>query len=211
MVSRPYPVDPDAPIAVGRKSFQNEHTGKQALARPLLGAFFFLTVCASIRGEQLPIKTYTTSDGLPRNVINRIVRDSHGFLWFCTAEGLSRFDGYAFTNYGVKQGLPDRDVRDLIETHSGEYWVATHNGMARFNPNAVPANSAQGKKEDGTKAEPEPRFDTYATNWNPEARHVMALLEDRNGTMWCGTPAGLCQLKRLTANGSSGWWTSEPR
>src|SRR5213594_1641639 len=51
--------------------------------------------------ERLPLKTYTTADGLAHNVINKIVRDSRGFLWFCTVEGLSRFYGYTFTTYGV--------------------------------------------------------------------------------------------------------------
>jgi len=65
---------------------------------PLLPAIvlgFELAVLA----EQLPVKKYTTSDGLIRDYITRIVVDSHGFLWFCTPEGLSRFDGYTFTNY----------------------------------------------------------------------------------------------------------------
>jgi hypothetical protein len=35
------------------------------------------------------------------------VRDSRGFLWFCTREGLSRFLGYTFTTYGTEQGLPN--------------------------------------------------------------------------------------------------------
>ena len=34
------------------------------------------------------------------------------------------------------------------------------------------------------------------TNWNPESRHVMRLLEDRDGTLWCGTSAGLGRLER---------------
>jgi streptogramin lyase len=50
--------------------------------------------------ERLPVKIYTTADGLGHNSVNRIVRDSRGFLWFCTLEGLSRFDGYSFTTYG---------------------------------------------------------------------------------------------------------------
>jgi len=54
----------------------------------------------------LPLKYYTTADGLAHNEINKIVRDSRGFLWFCTADGLSRFDGYTFTNFGTDQGLP---------------------------------------------------------------------------------------------------------
>jgi ligand-binding sensor domain-containing protein len=50
--------------------------------------------------EQLPVKTYTVADGLAHNRVKRIVQDSHGFLWFCTADGLSRFDGYRFTVRG---------------------------------------------------------------------------------------------------------------
>ena len=66
--------------------------------------------------ERLPLKAYTVADGLPNNVINKIVRDSRGFLWFCTSEGLSRFDGYTFTNYGVDQGLPQRSRNCLRAT-----------------------------------------------------------------------------------------------
>src|SRR5215471_13483629 len=91
-----------------------------------------------VLAERLPIRVYTTADGLPRDQINRIVRDSRGFLWFCTPEGLSRFDGYAFTNYTTDQGLPSRNVNDLLETRSGVYWVATSNGIARFNPTGKP-------------------------------------------------------------------------
>jgi ligand-binding sensor domain-containing protein len=49
-----------------------------------------------VNAERLPIKTYTTADGLPHSSIHRIVRDSRGFLWFCTGDGLSRFDGLLF-------------------------------------------------------------------------------------------------------------------
>jgi len=67
-----------------------------------------LTLLAFLRvtAERLPLKTYTTADGLGHNSIN-IVRDSRGFLWFCTFEGLSSFDGYTFTTYGRKD-LQDR-------------------------------------------------------------------------------------------------------
>ena len=57
---------------------------------------FCITNCSTLHAERLPVKTYTTADGLSRDQINRILQDSHGFLWFCTAEGLSRFDGFEF-------------------------------------------------------------------------------------------------------------------
>jgi hypothetical protein len=35
--------------------------------------------------ELLPIRSYSTADGL---AADRIVPDSRGFIWFCTPEGL---------------------------------------------------------------------------------------------------------------------------
>jgi ligand-binding sensor domain-containing protein len=74
------------------------------------GLFFLLVIGAinfsTLQAKKLPVKTYTTADVLGGDQINRIVQDSHGFLWFCTAEGLSRFDGYEFTNYTTADGPP---------------------------------------------------------------------------------------------------------
>src|SRR6185295_16212489 len=73
--------------------------------------------------EVLPLRFYTTSDGLAHDHVTRIVRDSRGLLWFCTSEGLSRFDGYQFKNYGRDEGLPHRNITDLLELPDGRYWV----------------------------------------------------------------------------------------
>jgi hypothetical protein len=56
--------------------------------------------------ERLPLRPYTVADGLAHNVVNKILRDRRGLIWFGTDDGLSRFDGYAFTTFGVEQGLP---------------------------------------------------------------------------------------------------------
>src|SRR4051794_39582690 len=106
--------------------------------RLLLAGLAWLMLAASAAAERLPLKAYTTADGLPHNEINRIVRDSRGFLWFCTGDGLSRFDGYGFTNFGTAQGLPHRTVNDLLETRDGRLWVATSLGLALFDPAGVP-------------------------------------------------------------------------
>jgi PAS domain S-box-containing protein len=140
--------------------------------------FFFLLIVPSLsaHAERLPIKTYTTADGLARDSISRIVRDSHGFLWFCTSEGLSRFDGYKFTNYGLDQGLPSRVVNDLLETRGGVYWVATNNGLCRFNPDAA----TQG--EVGSQS----RF-TFDYQGEETRDHIIeAVIEDHSGVVWCG-------------------------
>src|SRR3954464_5202810 len=81
--------------------------------------------------ERLPVKVYTAADGLAHNSVHRIVSDKSGLLWFCTAEGLSRFDGYGFRNFGTADGLPEAHVYDILETRSGDYWVATAGGLCR--------------------------------------------------------------------------------
>jgi len=54
----------------------------------LLRALLLLCLIAaapwSAPAEQLPIKTYTTADGLVNDDVRRVFQDSHGFLWFCT-------------------------------------------------------------------------------------------------------------------------------
>src|SRR5258708_19731904 len=84
----------------------------------------FLAAAAG-RAEQLPIKAYNTADGLAHNHINSIRQDSRGFIWICTDEGLSRFDGYRFTNYTQAQGLPHAYANDLLETRAAVYCVPT--------------------------------------------------------------------------------------
>lgn len=95
------------------------HAAGPPIHKAIFGSLLSLLVAAfsiPAHAERLPLKTYTTADGLAHNEINKIVRDSRGFLWFCTADGLSRFDGYTFTNFGTEQGLPHANVTDLLET-----------------------------------------------------------------------------------------------
>ncbi|MBI4469925.1 MAG: hypothetical protein HY650_11460 [Acidobacteria bacterium] len=142
---------------------------------------FVIFLCfPEAHAERLPIKAYTTTDGLSQNVVNRIVRDARGFLWFCTEDGLSRYDGYAFTNYRKEQGLPDARVRDLLETREGEYWVATGGGLCRFDP----------------IGQPSPRFTVFYPGEGARERSVTTLLQDRSGTIWCGTGRGLFKVDR---------------
>jgi signal transduction histidine kinase/ligand-binding sensor domain-containing protein len=156
--------------------------GTARQTRPILSAFLFLAmffVPRPIAGEQLPMRRYSTADGLASDAVTCVKHDSHGFLWFCTAEGLSRFDGYSFTNYSMDQGLPDRLVTDFLETRNGDYWVGTYRGVAHFNPKP-------GKNQ--------PFFTFYSPDATEHAQHVNALFQDRKGAIWMATNDGVFQL-----------------
>jgi hypothetical protein len=50
-------------------------------------------------GERLPIRVFTTAGGLGSSFVDGVFRDSRGFLWFSTRDGLSRFDGSRFITF----------------------------------------------------------------------------------------------------------------
>jgi ligand-binding sensor domain-containing protein len=148
----------------------------------LLGMAVAVSSFAS--AERLPVKTYTTADGLGHNNVNRIVRDSRGFLWFCTFEGLSRFDGYSFTTYGVDHGLPSPVINDLLETREGQYWVATGAGLCRFNPKGrpwsvvrSPSSSNQNNRLQPSGSGQPTTDDTMGDALYEQGRHDQSLLQ----------------------------------
>ncbi len=75
--------------------------------------------------------------GLSNNYVTAIFQDSHGFMWFGTADGLNRYDGYQFKIYKNQPDNPaslsDNRVTDVIEDRRGMIWVATKKGVSVLN------------------------------------------------------------------------------
>ena len=104
----------------------------------LLTVTFPLFIAAYAFAERLPVKVFTSADGLGSSFVNYLMRDSRGFLWFATRDGLSRFDGSRFITYqvGTKDAPPG--IEHIFESSKGVYWITTTGGLYRFDPNAAP-------------------------------------------------------------------------
>ena len=78
----------------------------------------------------------TTSDGLSQGHVSAIVKDSKGFMWFATDEGLNKYDGYNFTIYKFDPDKPgslsNSYINDIMEDKAGNLWIATAGGLDRF-------------------------------------------------------------------------------
>jgi signal transduction histidine kinase/ligand-binding sensor domain-containing protein len=141
--------------------------------------------------ETLPLKSYTMSDGLAHDRADRIVRDSRGFLWFCTSEGLSRFDGIEFKNYTQDDGLPHRSIRAFLETKNGQLWLGTGDGVVLFDPRG---RSSRDRDPGGENVPPMFRVFRPEAHPNGQPAEVDDLIEDRNGIIWVATTNGVHTL-----------------
>src|SRR5436853_410234 len=80
----------------------------------VVAALVLLAVAVNVSAERLPLRSYTMLDGLAQDKVKFIARDSRGFLWFCTTEGLSRFDGTRFVTFTEAHGLPFPSINEFL-------------------------------------------------------------------------------------------------
>jgi len=77
-----------------------------------------------------------TADGLAQNHVFSVNQDKHGFMWFCTMGGLSKYDGFTFTNYYYSEEdsttISSSFTDKFFEDSKGRYWVSTSRGFNRF-------------------------------------------------------------------------------
>jgi len=126
--------------------------------------------------SQYAHKAWTVRDGFFKGIITSIAQTPDGYLWLGTEFGLLRFDGVRSVPWAPPKGnqLPGSVVR-LLAARDGRLWIGTNEGLASWkngNLTRYPALDGQ---------------------------DVLALREDRMGTVWVGTfglPTGrLCAIQ----------------
>jgi PAS domain S-box-containing protein len=126
--------------------------------------------------EELQFRTVNPPGGLPAGAVHSILRDSRGFMWFGTYDGLVRYDGAEALVYRHDpkdpRGLPDSRVRSLVEDKDGNLWVGTEQGgFAVWERNLERFTSFGGMSTNSLS----PRYDC-----------VRSLLLDHAGSLWIG-------------------------
>src|SRR5471032_2964835 len=103
---------------------------KGRLGGPL--AALAMVLATPARAERLPVQRHGVAEGLAEETVTALLKDSRGFLWIGSLNGLSRYDGEHFRVYTAEDGLPNARVTALAETPDGAMWVATSGGLARL-------------------------------------------------------------------------------
>ena len=98
----------------------------------------FLISVLPLWGQNYMFKHLEVKDGLSNNQVTVILRDSEGFMWFGTASGLNRYDGYEIKVYRNREGdpntLPDNYISGIQEDREGRLWVRTGSGYSVYHP-----------------------------------------------------------------------------
>ena len=89
--------------------------------------FFIVTLCFS---QEDIFYHYGLKDGLSQESVMTILKDTEGFVWLGTQDGLNRFDGNRFTVYKNEidnnKSISGNFINKLLQTH-GLIWVGTSN------------------------------------------------------------------------------------
>jgi PAS domain S-box-containing protein len=129
--------------------------------------FFFFAICParaldpSRQLSQYGHTAWRIEDGAFAGTPNAIAQTPDGYLWIGTQAGLTRFDGVRFVSWRPPEGkqLPSSRIISLLGARDGSLWIGTAMGLVRWQNGNL-------------------------TNYENRAGAIMAILEDRDDTIW---------------------------
>lgn len=93
--------------------------------------FFAFADCFA-QSNDLHYEQVATAQGLSQLSVKSIVQDYQGFMWFCTDDGLNRFDGYSCKVYSYNpndtNGIQNNLITSICEDGYKNLWVGTQGG-----------------------------------------------------------------------------------
>ena len=79
-----------------------------------------------------------TREGLSNSMVNSILRDSQGYVWFGTSFGLNRYDGYRIRTYFSYDkdttSLRNNRIDEIQEGHGGRLWLKQGMNYSLYDP-----------------------------------------------------------------------------
>ena len=81
------------------------------------------------------VHSISRREGLSNGAVNAIVKDSEGYIWFGTWNGLNRYDGSNIVTYlpgNNTNSIHNHVIRELYPTSAGPIWMLTNKGVGLY-------------------------------------------------------------------------------
>ena len=121
----------------------------------------------------------TDRDGLSYNTVSCVFKDSRGFIWIGTQDGLNRYDAANLKVYrhtATGNDIAGNNITQIAEDKAGNLWVGTTEGLSKINERNDKIQSYRHSTTDDS---------SLIDNG------VKTILVDDAGSVWLGTFAGI--------------------
>ncbi len=137
-------------------------------------------LCGAVSARDYNFGHLSVEDGLSQSNIYSIIQDEQGFMWFGTADGLNRYDGYEFKTYHHNtddtESIPGNTIFKIYQDTKQRMWVGTaENGLARYDRDRDKFICYRNDPGDST---------SLASN------SIWDIVEDAKGRFWIATNGG---------------------
>ncbi|MBU2493114.1 MAG: hypothetical protein KJ571_10860 [Bacteroidetes bacterium] len=154
--------------------------------KKLLSFIILLLIFANVDAgvKKYFFERISIQDGLSQSTIYDILQDKNGFIWFCTDNGLNRYDGIQFKKYFAYNdslnSLSSNRIFCGAADSYGYLWFGTEVGLNKFDPQTTIFNKYFAEKKEGDISNNTIRF----------------IFEDKDSLLWVGTNSGLNKYSR---------------
>lgn len=161
------------------------------LHKVLITVSIFVIIGSSLYAQEKAIRFQhiTMEDGLAQNMVDCILQDSQGFMWFGTWNGLCRYDGYKIELFNSESGndhsLKNNFIYALSEDQFGNILIGTKEGLYvyLYNKNEF-------------------RFiNDLIDNSEPLEGTISVISPLEDDAFWIGTDKGVVHLRMLDSEG----------
>jgi ligand-binding sensor domain-containing protein/two-component sensor histidine kinase len=147
-------------------------------------SFNLLAAVPVLREKNLNFEAITINEGLSQGMINCILQDKYGFMWFATRDGLNRYDGHRFVVYqhnpSDSTSLIDNFVQTIFEDSKGRLWIGTGSkGLDLFD-----------REKDNFI-----HFTDLQNHSRTADDYVIGITEDKTGLLWISSMTHLSTLR----------------
>ena len=170
-------------------------------------------------GNDLSFSKLSVENGLSNNLVKAIYKDSYGFIWIGTLEGLDRYDGVEIRHYSSKFPETVENVYAITEDYEKHLWVGTTTGLFRYdnmsdNFERINIDSTKIKVQAVTLL-PDSSLCVGTTNGiylvntktrksehyfftnviNSNTSNITGIFPDKHGNVWLSTLSGLVKFR----------------